>query len=234
MPIIVDNNMDEEIINALRRKFPQKNLIKSFPLTSISAPLNTHPDIQIHFLNSNTAVCAPECYDYYAQFSKNIDNLLCGTLVPENTYPLDVAYNVARVGNYVISNIRYTEPKIIEYYQSHGYTILNTKQGYAKCNLCIADRYAVITEDANIYSVLSDVLNIECLAVEKGNVLLPGYPYGFIGGASGLVEDTLVFTGKITDNRIIKFLEEREIDFFEAGNGQLKDFGSIIFGGDDH
>ena len=93
MPIIVDNNMDEEIINALRRKFPQKNLIKSFPLTSISAPLNTHPDIQIHFLNSNTAVCAPECYDYYAQFSKNIDNLLCGTLVPENTYPLDVAYN---------------------------------------------------------------------------------------------------------------------------------------------
>ena len=161
MPIIVDNNMDEEIINALRRKFPQKKLIKSFPLTSISAPLNTHPDIQIHFLNSNTAVCAPECYDYYAQFSKNIDNLLCGTLVPENTYPLDVAYNVARVGNYVISNIRYTEPKIIEYYQSHGYTILNTKQGYAKCNLCIADRYAVITEDANIYSVLSDVLNIE-------------------------------------------------------------------------
>ena len=86
----------------------------------------------------------------------------------------------------------------------------------------------------NIYSVLSDVLNIECLAVEKGNVLLPGYPYGFIGGASGLVEDTLVFTGKITDNRIIKFLEECEIDFFEAGNGQLKDFGSIIFGGDDH
>lgn len=66
MPIIVDNNMDEEIINALRRKFPQKKLIKSFPLTSISAPLNTHPDIQIHFLNSNTAVCAPECYDYYA------------------------------------------------------------------------------------------------------------------------------------------------------------------------
>lgn len=46
-------------------------------------------------------------------------------------------------------------------------------------NLCIADRYAVITEDANIYSVLSDVLNIECLAVEKGNVLLPGYPVWF-------------------------------------------------------
>ena len=65
MPIIVDRNMDYRILQNIKNRFPQKNIIKSYRLSTVSGSLATHTDIQIHYLNWDTAVCAPECYEYY-------------------------------------------------------------------------------------------------------------------------------------------------------------------------
>lgn len=228
MPIIIDKKMKSELIDGLKSFFPNKAIIKSYELSGLSGALSTHPDIQIHFVDYHTAVCAPECFEYYrSNLGKYGINVVCGKINPENTYPNDIAYNVARLGNYVLSNTRYTEPKILEYYKGK-YKIVNTRQGYAKCSLCIAGDNAAVTEDPNLYSVLSEIDGIKVYKAEKGMILLDGYQYGFIGGASGLVDGTLVFCGSMNDDGIIEFLNDNGIKFVSISGERLTDYGSII------
>lgn len=227
MFVIIDKNMGNDIKEAIRNNF-DVDLVESYNIPNLKPPLSTHPDIQIHFVSPDTAICSPESYAYYSNIiGKNKINLISGTTILDNTYPNDIAYNVARVGNYIFCNVNFTEPKILDYYSDHSYSIINTKQGYAKCSLCIADSSTIITEDISLYNTISAIPELKVLLVSKGNIMLYGYEYGFIGGASGLVNDTLVFTGKI-DNEIKVFLKQNNIDYFEAGNDKLHDYGSII------
>ncbi len=228
MPIILDKSMPFEIKNRIG-KYCGKNIVDTFPLTNLPVPLNTHPDIQIHFLSPDFAICVPECFEYYnAVFGKNKFKLLKGSSIPTGTYPGDTAYNVARVGKHIFCNTKYVEPIIAEYYKSHGYIIHHVNQGYAKCNICVANDNTVITEDKGIYRTICEISDIKTLLIEPGSVLLDGYQYGFIGGASGLIDDTVVFTGKITE-QIHEFLSSCGIKYFEASDLCLKDFGSIIY-----
>lgn len=228
MPIIMDKAMPSELKIKIGKYF-NKNFIDTFPLTSLSPPLNTHPDIQIHFLSPEIAICVPECFEYYTEaFGKNKIKLLKGSSVPADTYPADAAYNVARVGSHVFCNTRHAEPAIIEYYASHGFTIHHINQGYSKCNMCIAGENTVITEDNGIYNTLCKITEINSLLIKPGSVSLDGYKYGFIGGASGLVGSAAVFTGKVSE-QIRIFLNDCGINYFEASASSLKDFGSIIY-----
>ncbi len=229
MPIIVDRNMDYRILQNIKNRFPQKNIIKSYRLSTVSGSLATHPDIQIHYLNWDTAVCAPECYEYYkSELSAHGVSVIRGATDPGNTYPDDIAYNVARAGNYVIANLRYTDPEIIKYYKGCGYEFLNTRQGYAKCNTCIADDRTVITEDMNIFRLISGLEGFRAMKLECGSVRLDGFPYGFIGGASGLVDGVLVFCGKPRGTKITDFLIKNRIEYFFGSENELIDYGSII------
>ncbi len=228
MPIIIDKKMKSELISGLKSFFPNKVIIKSYELSGVSGAISTHPDLQIHFVDYNTAVCAPECFEYYrSNLGKYGINVIRGNINPKNTYPNDIAYNVARLGNYVLSNTRYTEPKILEYYKGK-YKIVNTRQGYARCSLCIASENTAITDDPSLYSVLSKFEEIKIYKAEKGMILLDGYNYGFIGGASGLIDGTLTFCGSMNDDGIIKFLDDNGIKFVSISGESLTDYGSII------
>lgn len=228
MPIILDKAMPNKIKNKIGKYF-NKSTIDSFTLSSMSPPLNTHPDIQIHFLSPDIAICVPECFEYYTgAFGKNKITLLKGSSVPTDTYPTDAAYNVARVGNHIFCNTKYVESAIREYYISNGFNIHHVNQGYSKCCMCIAGENAVITEDSGIYKSLSGIPDMKSLLISPGGVSLDGYKYGFIGGASGLIDNTAVFTGRVSE-QIRSFLSDCGINYLEASEGSLKDFGSIIY-----
>lgn len=229
MPIILDRTMPKRIKENISDHF-NIPYIDTFPLTTLPKPLNTHPDIQIHFVSPEIAICAPECFEYYkAAFGKNKYKLLKGSRVPGGTYPKDTAYNIARISDRVYYHARSAEPSIIEYYKRAGYKLVCVNQGYTKCSVCIAkDREAVaVTEDKGIYRALVRE-GTDALLIESGGVDLRGYDCGFIGGASGLICDTLVFTGSLP-YAVRAFLETRGIEYFEASNGKLTDFGSIIY-----
>ena len=230
MAIIIDRTCDQEIIDSISRKFPSENIIKTSKLKNISDATATHPDMQIHFVNDNMAYCAPECFEYYSRAFSGV-TIICGETTPRDTYPMDIAYNAARLGNYVIANTRYTDHKILEYYKEHGFEIINTRQGYAKCSLGIMSDNAVITGDSGLYRLLSKLSDIKCHKTSQENVILPGYKNGFIGGASGLVRNTAVFFGEPAAD-IKKFLSEMNIEYFCAHDGRLRDYGTLICGGD--
>ena len=91
----------------------------------------------------------------------------------------------------------------------------------------------VITEDYSIYSALKSV-GKNCLLIEKGGVVLKGYNYGFIGGASAFLEKekVLLFFGDITKHSNYKDIKvfcdclNINVDYIE--NMELTDIGGIV------
>lgn len=230
MAIIIDQNCPAEITDSISRRFPSETIIKTMKLKNVTGATASHPDMQIHFLSDHEAVCAPECAEYYSAALPGV-RVAVGALTPEDTYPRDIAYNAARLGKYVIANLRYTEPYITEYYKKRGFELVNSKQGYAKCSLAVVSENAAITGDEGMSALLSRLGGIKCLKIDQSGVVLSGYSHGFIGGASGLVCGTAVFLGEPGDS-VKKFLSEMNIEYFCAASGRLRDFGSVLFGGD--
>ncbi len=74
---------------------------------------------------------------------------------------------------------------------------------------------------------------IDLLLIEKGHVALEGFEYGFLGGASGCVEDTVYFNGDLSVHpdfeRIRDFIRAHgySLKYFEGET--LADIGSIIY-----
>lgn len=148
-------------------------------------------------------------------------------------YPKDCPLNCADIGDFLICNEKITHKTIIDNAVKHGKTVINVKQGYAKCSVCIADRNTIITDDASIYKAVSPYPEIKALFVEKGSVMLKNCNYGFIGGCTGLIGNKkLFFNGDLSTHsdytRIVSFLKENQIRYFDIKNKPLTDIGSIL------
>lgn len=147
-------------------------------------------------------------------------------------YPGDIPLNVAFTGKHIICNQLYTAKEIVDFAKCNDFEIINTSQGYSKCNLCIINENAVITEDRGLASLLKkyqyDVLLISC-----GDIYLSDIHYGFLGGASCMVSaDTIYFSGDLSQHRdydrIISFLNHYNIKPVYNKLRRLTDFGGII------
>lgn len=155
-----------------------------------------------------------------------IDRVLGGT------YPEDVLLNAAKVGKYLVCRPDATASELLAYAKQNGVTVLPVRQGYAKCNTCIVSDNAVITEDASIASALTAV-GIDVLRITAGHVALPGYPYGFIGGASGSDGHRILFCGDLAKHpdgaRISDFCLDHGKQPISLCDQPLLDVGSLLF-----
>jgi len=230
MAVIIDKTADSEILENL-----EKLNIKYYKSTSLDflySPVNTHPDMQIHFISDTMAVAAPSAFDYYKRILPCSITLYKGAMDPGRTYPYTCAYNIAKLGKKVIGNLSYTDAFIKNIYEKARFEFINVKQGYTKCNLCIVDANSAITEDEGIYKALSYKMDI--LKVPTGEISLTGFKHGFIGGASGFIaHKKLAFCGDVSKlsyfSDLKKFLEERDIEIISLSNRNLMDLGSILY-----
>ncbi len=74
---------------------------------------------------------------------------------------------------------------------------------------------------------------MKVLRIRPGDIRLPGYSYGFIGGCCGkLAPDMMAFTGKLDKHRdgtrIKAFLGDRGVRTLELLEGELLDVGGLI------
>lgn len=226
---IVDKKIDKNILNNLSK---YGNIILTGEAPDLYEPVNTHPDIQIHFLNNSLAVCCPELYNYYRQKLPNIIELKSGKSKVGGGYPNDAAYNAALVGKNLVCNTKYIDKIIIDYYKKIGYNIINVNQGYTKCNICPVSNNAVITEDAGIASELRKY-KIDVCQINHGEVSLKNFPYGFIGGATGNIPDNKIgFFGDIKRHsnyaQIKDFISKYNKEIVCLSDCIISDFGSII------
>ncbi|MBE6668336.1 MAG: hypothetical protein E7607_08530 [Ruminococcaceae bacterium] len=156
-------------------------------------------------------------------------------IIPEKlgkSYPDDILLNCLVVGKYIFARADKISRTVIGYAEEKGYTVVNVNQGYARCTACPVSDSAVITSDKAIKkAALSQGLAV--LEISGGHINLDGFPYGFIGGACGVLEDKLIFAGDLKmhpdGEKITEFCKKHGITAVSLSDEHLCDVGSIFF-----
>ncbi len=225
--VLIDFRTDIETVNELNRL--GYSVYKTTAIDSLYDEVKGHADMQIHFINSK-AICAPEAYNYYSNLNLTGINLIQGSKPLKPTYPDDVAYNVCNIGKYVISRPLCTAIEIFSEYHYLKKEFLNARQGYAKCSICVVNDNSAITADNGMYKLLKEN-GINVLKIQDGYISLYNMK-GFIGGASGLINDTLYFNGNIKTHpdydNIKDFCNNVGVSIYSLNNGPLVDIGTIM------
>lgn len=234
MTVIIDIRTPSDCRAALvQRGF---EIIALPPFPCLAEPVASHPDMLIFFTDKH--LITHKSYFPLAQEQLNLIAQRSGRrllLTDEsigNIYPSDVLLNAAVVGNTIIGSERTMSTHIKEYGIACQKQIINVKQGYAKCSVCIVDDNAIITADLGIADKAKKA-GIDVLTVTPGHVTLEGYDTGFIGGASGLCRDTVYFCGNSDRHpdadSIRAFCQKHGKQVASLSDGKLLDVGTLFF-----
>ncbi|MGN0570584.1 MAG: DUF6873 family GME fold protein [Candidatus Fimenecus sp.] len=203
------------------------------PIAALPKNLCTHADL---------AVCPLENSRLFLDFSQKklfvkLQSLgFCpsfGALTVSGGYPNDVPYNALQLGkNYLLCNEKTIDSSIYQYASEKNCAILHCKQGYTKCSVAPIRENAVMTDDKSIAEILQQN-GFDVLLLEKGDILLHGFNYGFIGGCCTMLSKSeMLFLGDIRLHRnadaIQAFLKNYGISPICAGKTPLTDIGSLI------
>lgn len=196
----------------------------------LDAPVSRHADILTNYVGNDTFLA-----DYRQKVLIEFIKQSGGTVKEFNNikspYPNDCLLNFADIGDYIICNKSILPRDILEMLPQKQ--IIDVKQGYSKCSVCIVKCNTIITDDISIYNAVLHYSNIKSLLVEKGSVHINKYDYGFIGGCCGLIDkDLLLFNGDLsihTDfDKIKEFLYDNGVNYIDIKGKPLTDIGSII------
>lgn len=228
---IVDARISKEAENKLNELGIE--IIKTIKCESVGRSIAYHPDIVIHPVNHKTLVICPDVFEYYKYKLKGSPiNLIRGEKGLGKEYPNDIAYNVARLGNFAIHNFKHTDPVLKYHLKKENLEFLNIKQAYSKCSLAVLGERVAITADLPLYNKLKDI-GFEVLLIDRGYVELEGQNYGFIGGTNGSIDkDHVIFSGSIEDHpdvdKIKEFINKNNINPIFLSREKIVDIGTII------
>ncbi len=202
----------------------------------IESSISGHADLSLFLYEKNAFVSE----DYYRENADLLDNIakkgdlhiIPCTASPHSPYPHDVPYCILQADEKsVISNQRYIAPQIADFLNSASVKIISTPQGYAKCT-ALAFHGRIISADRSILKAASSQ-GFTTLEILSGGIDLPGYDYGFIGGASGFDGKNIYFCGDISIHpnayEIDQFIRNAGYSVVSLTSGRLTDIGSIFF-----
>ena len=219
------------------------DVLPILPYNQLERPLVEHADMQVLHLYSNKIISNPsiscKVVSLYKKYIEKIDckgkelaiDCCMGSQKDLSQYPNSAAYNVLILGKRAIYNPKCIDLSVLSHLKSL-YTCISVRQGYARCTSCIVRENAVITADPGIAKTLRQ-LDVDVLDIVPGYIDLPGYKYGFIGGASFKISDNqLAFTGKLDCHpdamRIFHFLEKYFVEPIFLSKESIFDMGSAI------
>lgn len=206
-------------------------VIPSYKSEQLSEPVCTHPDMTILHLGSSRFVCSADSYDYYKDAVSGAE-IIKSDINLKYSYPFDISFNITILNDTIFMNSASEQFKIYKSYIDTNKKILNVKQGYTKCSICIVSSDAIITSDTGIHkAAIKNKFN--SLLIQPGFIKLPGMNYGFIGGASGLIaSDMLAINGDVKTHpdgdRIIDFCMQHGVNVISLKKGEIYDIGSIL------
>ena len=195
------------------------HVIHNFPeLRTVSSLVANHPDVLLCKLGVK-----PESPIY-----EGAPNAL------SSLYSGDCRYNAACTGKFFIHRLDITDSELLAAAKAscgNELELIDVRQGYAKCSTVIVDEDSIITYDKGIAKPC-EAAGMNVLLVEPGFVKLRGADTGFIGGASGRVDDEIVFNGDLSAHpnfrEITAFIEAQGLGCKWFESYELEDIGSII------
>lgn len=196
----------------------------------LDPPVSKHADILANYIGNNIFL-ADKCQAELIEFVKSNGGIIKTIYSVKSPYPNDCLLNFADIGDYIICNRAILPQEILEILSKKR--IIDVKQGYSKCSVCIVKHNTIITDDISIHNAVSQYDDIKSLLVQKGSVSIAKYDYGFIGGCCGLIaQNLLLFNGDLSTHtdfdKIKKFLYDNGVNYIDIKGKPLTDIGSII------
>lgn len=199
------------------------------PNNYIDSAVRYHADMAAIHLGCNRILVDKQQKSLGEKLERDGFEVFCTSKEIKGEYPFDVALNFTVFDNCLIGRTDCGDSELIRL--CDGYSKINVKQGYCKCSCTVINENALITDDESVYRTLSS-RGAEVLLVSKGDILLPGHGYGFIGGASCKISHSeILFFGDVTKHKDYKKIADfinkhgctiKYLDF------PLTDFGGII------
>lgn len=207
-------------------KAPLTNYLKNagYDIFSCSDTNTVYPEISTH---ADIIMCQMGLWENSHIFSGN-------TSLLKNHYPGNIIYNAVCTGKYFIHNLKHTNADLLN--SAESLEKIHVSQGYTRCSCLPVDDSSFITSDAGIASALEKA-GVNVLIISPGNIRLPGFDYGFIGGTAGGIitaggRRTMIFNGNLSEHpdheKIAAFIESRDIDIVYFPEYPLEDIGSIL------
>ena len=147
----------------------------------------------------------------------------------DGSYPDDASLCVCCTGSYTIYSRKTIYPAIRPYLNG---VLIDVPQGYTRCSVCIVTHRAIITSD-DIIAERAAANDMDVLKIHPGYIVLEGFPYGFIGGASFLIDSsTLALTGTLENHpdrdAIEAFLRKHCVRPVYLTKNQIFDIGGAV------
>lgn len=216
--LFISSDIPAEIEAALSGKY---KVIKLPPCTDLAEPVSKHADMLLGSIDGRL-VLTRSYYEDNKKIFTGTDPLLTDERHGEK-YPADILLNFIDTKNAVIGYGKALTRLINK-------PVINVKQGYARCSTLICRDFAV-SADVGILSALSS-LGYDTLQIKPGYIDLPGYDFGFIGGASFADENTVYFFGSLAyhpdGEKIRAFIEKRNVNMIELSDDPLTDYGGAV------
>lgn len=188
-----------------------------------------HADMQVLIIN-NTAFIPEDCTQIGVELANyGYEIVHCKPLLSD--YPWNVSLNVALIGKRLFCKESALDPNVKNYCINNEIEIINVNQGYTKCSTLVLNDKSIITADETIYKAAINN-NISVLKISQGYIQLANADYGFIGGCSGVIGDTVYFFGDINyhpDQEIIKnYIYKQGMKIISLADTYLKDIGGFV------
>ena len=228
--VIIGKGYNEAIYKNLHKLGIESVFINE--CTNVRSGIRNHADLAVCPLIDNIFLLSKEQIDLCDKLLKNGYNT---SFIDEDLgfdYPSDVYLNCVIIGKHIIYNPQTVSSKIRDFVKKSDLIEVPVKQGYTKCSITPLTIDSFITDDISIGSRAVE-FGMDVLVIDKGDIKLKDFNYGFIGGATGkIAEDKLVITGNaeyLSDyDKIKKFLFKKDIELISLSEGTVDDIGSII------
>ncbi|MCI8332571.1 MAG: hypothetical protein HFE78_07075 [Clostridiales bacterium] len=196
------------------------------PFEKLAEPIASHPDTLLFPLGQTLLM-----HEEYYERNKNLFAGLSVCLTNEPMapcYPHDILFNALATEKGVFCLEKYTS----RFIKAYNTTIINVKQGYARCTTALVNSHALMTADPSIEKAAKDQ-HIDVLRIRQAAIALPGYPYGFIGGCCARLGHEMLFAGDITAHpdyaAIRNFLLKQNCEPVPLSKHRLTDYGGFVF-----
>lgn len=200
----------------------------------IDKNLSSHVDLSLLHAGGDTVFLAPSLA--HTVFSYSLEEAGFRTVFPQakmaETYPKDSLFNLCVLKKHFFYSPKVSEKSIVDFLTAKKLVPVSVKQGYCRCSVCVVNDHSIITSDSGICSAAAKS-GMDCLLISSGYVSLPGFEYGFIGGASfKLSDEILCFTGRLDGHpdklKILDFLSFNKVKPVFLTDEPLFDIGSAV------
>lgn len=232
---LLDERIDEAKRAVLENMGYRTVLMPRHP--ALSEAMASHPDMLVMMMGGELITEKRYAEDNSAIFDEI--SSLCpwlkirlADITLADKYPCDCRLNALTIGTKLFARVESAAEEIKDAAERFGIEKIAVKQGYPACTvLALGDSHAITADRGMARAMQREGINV--LLIEDGDILLPPYEYGFIGGASGVHGRRVFFIGDLSMHRnaseIESFCRAAGYEPVSLGIGALIDLGRIIF-----